>query len=286
MHNIRALYGLLAITVWTLVLLPVQLVCLAFRLRLAERLPQFYHRGNCAILGIKVTVVGERLRQRPTLYAVNHTSWIDIIALSSVVPGSFVAKQEVAGWPIVGVLAKLQRSVFVERDRRRVADHRDDMRQRHQAGDLLILFPEGTSNDGNRVLPFKSSFFAVAEKPIGGKMLAVQPVSLTYTQLNNMPMGRHLRPFFAWYGDMELAPHLWRMLGIGPITVVIEFHSPVSIEDFGSRKSLAAHCHAEVTAGVSRALAGRFRPGSATESAAAEKTGNLDSWGPNASVRG
>jgi 1-acyl-sn-glycerol-3-phosphate acyltransferase len=203
-----------------------------------------------------------------------------------VVPGSFVAKQEVAGWPIVGVLAKLQRSVFVERDRRRVATHRDDMRERHQAGDLLILFPEGTSNDGNRVLPFKSSFFAVAEKPIGGRTLAVQPVSLTYTRLNNLPMGRHLRPLFAWYGDMELAPHLWRMLGVGPITIVIEFHSPVSIEDFASRKTLAAHCHAEVTAGVSRALAGRFQPVPATGPAAAAKTGNLDSWGPNASVSG
>jgi 1-acyl-sn-glycerol-3-phosphate acyltransferase len=284
MHNLRAGYNLLAITVWTLALLPFQLLGLAFGLRLASQLPQFYHRGNCAILGIKLERVGERLRQRPVLYAANHTSWIDIIVLSAVIPGSFVAKREVAGWPIAGTLAKLQRSVFVDRDRRRVAAHRDDMLGRHLAGDLLILFPEGTSNDGNRVLPFKSSFFAVAEKPINGQTLTVQPVSVAYTRLNYMPMGRHLRPYFAWYGDMELLPHLWRMLGIGPITVVVEFHRPVSIEDFASRKTLAAHCHAEVTAGVSRALAGRPTPQHPAPAGPAAEAGNLDTWGPNVSV--
>lgn len=286
MHHLRAAINLLVITAWTLVLMPVQLAALATRSRLAATLPQLYHRGNCAILGLGIEVHGERVRTRPALYAANHTSWLDIVVLSALIPGSFVAKHEVAGWPVVGLLAKLQRSVFVERRRQRAGKHRDEMRKRHEAGDLLILFPEGTSNDGNRVLPFKSSFFAVAERPVAGAPLVVQPVSLAYTRLNYMPMGRGLRPLFAWYGDMPLLPHLWRLLGVGPATVAVEFHAPVTVAQFASRKALAAYCREQVVAGVSRALTGRRQPAAEALEAPAQARANLDSWGPNASVSG
>ncbi len=285
MQNARAFFVLLSIGVWTLVLLPVQLVALGFGLRLASRLPQFYHRGNRAILGLELEVIGERVTAPPVLFTANHSSWLDIVVLSALIPGSFVAKHEVAGWPVVGLLAKLQRSVFIERRRQRAAAHRDEMRQRHEAGDLLILFPEATSNDGNRVLPFKSSFFAVAEEPFEGGALAVQPVSVAYTRLNKMPMGRRLRPLFAWYGDMLLMPHLWRLIGVGPVTAVVEFHPAVTIEDFSSRKALAQHCHGQVVAGVSRALSGRSRPIEAKVHKGSLSRGNLDSWGRNASVK-
>ena len=95
----------------------------------------------------------------------------------------------------------------------------------------------------------------------------MQPVSVAYTRLDDMPMGRRLRPVFAWYGDMTLMPHLWRLLGVGRATVIVEFHPAVTIEDFPSRKALAAHCQAQIASGVSRALAGRPR---AQESALAQ----------------
>ena len=259
MQHARALSNLLLITTWTLALLPLQLAALRLVPKLASALPRLYHRGNCLILGLEIEVIGEMVQTRPALFAANHSSWVDIIVLSAVIPGSFVAKHEVAGWPIIGLLAKLQRSIFIERRSRRAGEYRDQMLTRHEAGDLLILFPEATSSDGNRVLPFKSSLFAVAEQPVRGAALTVQPVSVTYTRLDNLPMGRRHRPLVAWYGSMPLLPHLWRLLGAGPATAVVEFHPAVTIAELASRKALAVYCHERIAAGVSSALAGRSR---------------------------
>ena len=148
----------------------------------------------------------------------------------------------------------------MERRVSRTAHHRDNMTERLEAGDNLILFPEGTSNDGNRVLPFKSAFFGIAEKPVRGKPLTVQPVSIAYTRLNGIPMGRPYRPFYAWYGDMELASHLWNVAGLGNATIAIQFHQPVTIEQFGSRKEMAEACQAAIADGVSRAISGKLTP--------------------------
>src|SRR5256714_15267935 len=148
---------------------------------------------------------------RPVLFPANPVSYLDITIFSSLIAGSFVAKREVAGWPLFGWLAKLQRSVFIDRQVRSTADQRDSIAGRLAAGDALILFPEGTSGDGNRVLPFKSALFSVADQPATGPV-TVQPVSIAYTRLNSMPIGRRYRPLFAWYGAMPMAPHLWRGL--------------------------------------------------------------------------
>jgi 1-acyl-sn-glycerol-3-phosphate acyltransferase len=230
------------------------------RAPLSKRLPMIWHRGVCRIFGFRVEQYGTMSRERSTLFVCNHTSYLDIVALGAVIPGCFVAKAEVRTWPGFGFLAKLQRTVFVERRASRTAHHRDEMAARLEAGDSLILFPEGTSNDGNRVLPFKSAFFGIAEKPIRGKPLTVQPVSIAYTRLNGIPMGRPYRPFYAWYGDMDLASHLWTVAGLGSATMAIQFHTPVTIEAFKSRKELAQACHTAVAEGVSRAISGRLSP--------------------------
>jgi lyso-ornithine lipid O-acyltransferase len=252
----RAAPRLLLYGLWTLALLPVQAAALLMSMGLAERLPLLYHRGVCRILGLTVERRGVMSATRPTLFVCNHTSYIDIEALGAVVPGCFVAKSEVAGWPGFGLLAKLQRTIFVERRAQRTAGQRDVMAERLAAGDNLMLFAEGTSNDGNRVLPFKSALFSVTEQPINGAPVTVQPVSIAYTRLGGMPLMRHMRPLFAWYGDMELAGHLWTLMGTGDITVAIEFHAPVTIDQFGSRKALAGHCHQVIAHGVSAAIHG------------------------------
>ena len=177
--------------------------------------------------------------------------------LGSLIVGSFVAKAEVGDWFFFGWLAKLQRTVFVERRALKAAAQRDQMSRRLEAGDSLILFPEGTSDDGNRVLPFKSALLSVAERRPNDVPLTVQPVSVAYTRLDGLPLGRSLRPLFAWYGDMELAPHLWQLAGLGRLTIVVHFHPPVNIEEFASRKQLSDHCHAKVAEGVALALSGR-----------------------------
>lgn len=245
---------------WTVSLLPVQLVGLACRRRWTSTLPVFYHRCCCRILGLRVRAVGSPTARRPVLFAANHVSYTDITVLGSVIPGSFIAKTEVADWPFFGWLAKLQRSVFVDRQARNTPAQRDAISERLAAGDALILFPEGTSGDGNRVLPFKSALFAAVHRTKGSSPVIVQPVSLAYTRLDGMPIGRFYRPLFAWYGAAELAPHMWTMAGLGTVEVVIEFHPPTFLADCGSRKALAAYCHARVSGGVAAALFGRPQP--------------------------
>lgn len=255
-----ALLRLVAYVGWALVILPVQVVAFATWRRLSFSLPMLYHRGACQALGLRIERKGVPVRSRPVLFVGNHSSYLDIHVLGALLNGSFVAKQEVAAWPLFGLCAKLQRSVFVDRKRGTSAEQRDSIAARLARGDSLILFPEGTSNDGNRVLPFKSALLGVAEQRVGGRPLTVQPVSLAYARHSNMPMGRTLRACYAWYGDMGLADHLWRVLGLGPATVVVRFHAPVTIDEFGGRKALARHCQRVVTQGVIEALYGSPPP--------------------------
>src|SRR5262249_5583248 len=191
----------------TLPLIPVQLALLKLRSRAAERLPMLYHRAVCWLFGLEIVVRGKPYTARPTLFIGNHTSYIDIEVVSSLIPVAFVSKAEVANWPLFGTLARLQRTVFVDRRKQSTSEQRDEIANRLAAGDNLILFPEGTSDDGNRTLPFYSALLSVAEKRLpDGRAVPVQPVSIGYSQLNGFPIGRSLRPLLAWYGDMELAP--------------------------------------------------------------------------------
>jgi len=166
-------------------------------------------------------------------------------------------------WPFFSTMARLAETVFVERERRsKVGETRDELRERLRAGDAIMLFPEGTSSDGNRVLPFKSALMGAAEIEIGADAggyachVPVQPVSVTHVAVHGIPMGRENRPLFAWYGDMDLAPHLWEALTTGPVDIVIEFHAPLTVDSAGGRKALAAKTEAIVRRGVIRALAG------------------------------
>ena len=258
MHTARAISNLITLLIWTALLLPVQVVAVASKLRAAESLPMLYHRGVAWIIGMRIEIQGDASPDRPTLFVVNHASWLDITVIDALLKGSFVAKHEVASWPLFGLLAKLQQTVFVERERQRTLQQRDTMVERLRSGQNLVLFPEGTSGDGNHVLPFKSGLFSAAEEKIGERCVTVQPVTIAYVGLNGMPMGRKHRPTFAWYGDMALLPHLWGVLCAGPSTVAVEFHEPVTIASFDSRKALAAHCHDAVAAGLSQALSGRI----------------------------
>lgn len=245
----------------TLLLIPVQAVLVAVKSPLAARFPRLYHRMCCRILGFRIEVKGALSDRHPTLFVVNHVSYVDITILGALIKGSFVAKSEVAEWPLFGVLAKLQRTVFIERRVRSTAAQRGELTRRLAAGDDLILFPEGTSSDGSRVLPFKSALFSAVEGKTGGDPVVVQPVSLAYVRLNGMPMGRLYRPFFAWYGDMDMASHLWELLGLGVAGVSVEFHAPAMASAFPSRKALSAYCRSVIVDGVAAALSGRERDG-------------------------
>lgn len=242
----------------TLILIPVQIAILLALPRLWWWLPFAYHKLCCRIMGLKVRVVGTPARTRPALFVSNHVSYLDIPVLGSVVPVAFVAKTEVAQWPGYGLLAKLQRTVFVDRRRNTTLEQRDSIRSRLASGDALVLFPEGTSNDGNRILPFRSALLSVAEAAPADRPLAIQPVSIAYTSVNGVPLGWGLRPLVAWYGGMELGGHLWRFTRLGRVEVVVQFHDEARVGDFPSRKELTRYCSDAIATGVDQALGGRL----------------------------
>jgi 1-acyl-sn-glycerol-3-phosphate acyltransferase len=266
MDRIRAAAILAILAPITLFLIPAQWIAMKLRLPLRKRIPVFYHRLIARVAGIRVTVAGTPT-EGGVLLTPNHSGWLDIITLSSIRPVSFIAKHEIASWPLFGTLARLQEAIFVRRgEKSRVAGDRDIMRERLLAGDALVVFPEGTSTDGNRVRKFKSALFGAAELPLGEDEQhhvthpRVQPVSIAYTRLYGIPMGHENRPFFAWYGDMDLAPHIWQAFKRGPIDVIVEFHPPLTVDQCGDRKALAAAAEEAVRRGLSRGLHGAYVP--------------------------
>ncbi len=237
--------------------LPVHYTYKIFRPRDSFRLPQIFHRLLLRILGFRVRAHGAISTTKPTLFVANHASYLDIPVLGSLVPGAFVAKSEVAGWPVFGFLAKLQRTVFIERRPSQAGEQRDGLRERLAKDEDLILFPEGTSTNGLSVLPFKSGLFAVAKDGAGGGAITVQPISVVCTGLYGLPLTRDWRPYYAWYGDMTMPKHLWNVFKLGRFTVDVVFHPPLHPQDFADRKRLAAACHDAVARGIELCLAGR-----------------------------
>jgi 1-acyl-sn-glycerol-3-phosphate acyltransferase len=261
MASLRAASILIIFVTVTLLLIPVQWLAVKLHMNWRRSLPNVYHRFVCKLLGARITVLGTPAKGGVLLMA-NHAGWLDIPILSAVAPVSFVAKHEINLWPFFGTLARLQRTVFIRRERSKALEDRDNIRRRLLAGDALVIFPEGTSSDGNRVLRFKSALLSAADLAVGEgeggqvRHVRIQPVSVAYVSLHGLPMGRENRPLFAWYGDMDLVTHLWGVFEAGPIDVVVELHEPLTIDQAGGRKELAAAAEIAVRGGLVRALSG------------------------------
>lgn len=194
----RILFVVLIVFLFTVPLLPVQYLSVRFERFFHKSLPRFWHRVIAKLLGLRVHVTGSLVDDRPLLIVANHSSWADIIVLSTVAEVSFIAKSEVRNWPLFGMFAVLQRSVFVERERKhRSGQQANTIAERLAKGDAMVLFAEGTTSDGNRVLPFKSSLFGAAQlalRDTDTHRVLVQPVSIAYTKVHGLPLGRYMRP--------------------------------------------------------------------------------------------
>lgn len=202
-------------------------------------------RAAFVLLGIRRQTQGLPIAEAGAAVA-NHASWLDIFALNAAQPVYFVAKAEVASWPGIGWLARATGTLFIERERRRAAAQRDQLRDRLGHGHHLVFFPEGTSTDGQRVLPFKPTLFAAFEDPAFAA-LKIQPVTIRY----HAPPGTDRR-FYCWWGDMGFGPHLLAVLAAprqGSVTV--QYHPPTVIGDHAGRKAMAVAAEAEVRHGFS-----------------------------------
>jgi 1-acyl-sn-glycerol-3-phosphate acyltransferase len=253
-----------------LLLVPLQYIFLKTGLGARTTTPILFHRIVSRLLGFRINVHGEMAKGRPLLLAANHTSWTDIVILGSLREMVFIAKAQVASWPLFGMLAKLQRTVFIEREKRGKTHHQaSEIAIRLAAGDAMVLFAEGTTSDGNRVLPFKTSLFGAAQVAIREtdvETVTVQPVAIAYTRVHGIPMGRVHRPIVAWPGDVPLGPSLIGLLKDGAVDVDVWFGEPMVIDGKSDRKALARTMEKRVRAMVRTSLMGRDLVSPHTES--------------------
>jgi lyso-ornithine lipid O-acyltransferase len=241
---------------------PLQWLSWRFGWRLQRFMPILFHRGVARVIDLRVKVIGEPSKKRPMLILSNHVSWLDITALGTLMPLSFVAKSEIIDWPLFGLMAKLQRSIFIDRNRRSsTKDSSDVIAARLEEGDPIVLFAESTTSDGNRILPFRSALVGAARAAVVSDSptteVFIQPVSLSYAGADGLPTGRMGRVRIGWYGDMEMVPHLTSILRGGALDVTISFGEVMVDDGAAHRKILTRNAEESVRLMLAEGLTGR-----------------------------
>lgn len=255
---VRLVLALSCVLLATLLLVPVQLLAMRTGWYSENFARGLWHKINVRALGFRIHVVGEMTPLRPLLIASNHISWTDIEVMASLFDMTFIAKSDIDTWPLIGKLFRLQRPIYVERNhKRKTGEQASQIARRMDADQPIVLFPEGTTGDGNMMLPFKSSLFGAAAKSIesGARdTVHIQPVAIAYTRIHGVPMGRLHRPLAAWIGDSDLLPHLTGLLRGGGVDVELHFGEPVAFSAGTSRKAAAKQVESQVRAMLREAL--------------------------------
>ncbi len=203
-----------------------------------------YYKLSCFFWGIRVKQIGQLTQSRPLLLVSNHSSYIDIPTIGSVARVHFTPKSEIASWPIIGSLCRFSECVFINRNPRKTSENMAALEKARSHGGVISLFPEGTTNDGVNLLPFRSSYFSLAEQG-----LSVQPVTIRYTKRNGEPLSKEIMRQTAWIGDDEFAPHLLQFLRQPSILATVIFHDVISFEGH-NRKTLAQACETKVASAL------------------------------------
>ncbi len=237
--------------VWTVLLVPPYLLIFILGRRVRRPMVMLWHRGVCALIGMKVKRYGTIAQSQNLLLAGNHISYLDIPVLASLLDITFVAKADVATWPLFGFLAKIAQTAFIERKPSKARQQKGELKQRLLSGERLMIFPEGTSSSGTSVLPYKSALFEMVMENDLRENCYIQPVTIAFCRRRN---GQTLedteRDYFAWYGEMTLLPHLWEAFCLPGVEVDVIFHAPALAHDFPSRKELAVWAHKRTAAGL------------------------------------
>ena len=231
---VRGLLMILALLIGLAALFAMRLTERGMARPRSNRVTQITCRVILWLMGLRVRRVGAPLSEGGAVIA-NHSSWLDILVLNAGQRITFVSKAEVAGWPGIGTLARATGTLFIARDRQAAAQHVAALQERIEAGQQLLFFPEGTSTDGRRVLPFKSTLFAAFLTSEMRETIQLQPTTLHYAA----PEGADVR-FYGWWGDMDLGPHLLQILSTwrqGDVTVT--YGATITPEAAATRKTLA-----------------------------------------------
>ena len=231
-----------AFLLWLIVMPMLFFICKLLGLAIHKEIPHYFHRGVRFILGIKVSFTGEQSQQEPTIYISNHISYLDVFVLGSV-RAYFMAKSEVASWPVLGQLARFQNTLFIERIPGKARHQLEVMQSHLKKNNNLILFPEGTSTDGTYVEPFKSSLFEAANLDDNDITVAIQPVTIAYTHQAGKQMDQMVRDNYAWYAKMPFTAHFFNLFALKKVGVNIHFHPVCYLDQFVTRKQCAEHCH-------------------------------------------
>ena len=249
MTTIRAAFAFLLLLASLPPLMVAQAVALRLGLPLSRRLPVLFHRFLLALGGVRVHASGEPSARRPLLLVANHVSWLDIVTLTALQPVRFVSKAEVRSWPLIGWLARLQRSVFIDRgDRTTVAGKASEVVQALRAGDLVVVFPEGTTSDGRRVLFFKSGLMGAVREAMGEEALFVQPLAIAHTHAHGLPMGWAKRPLAAYPGRVRLMDSLRAVVSLAALDIHVDWGEVQPYPRGTPRKPFAAALEGRVRA--------------------------------------
>ncbi len=249
MTKIKACFKIALFLLWCLLCAPTQFIYLLFvKGPSAYTLPYIWQRGVCRIFGIKVVISGAPISTAQTVFCSNHISYLDIPVIGSALKASFVAKGEVESWPVFGFLSKLQQTIFISRKRSDAHRAGEQIEQNLQQGKNIIIFPEGTSSDGSNVLAMKAALFS----PVAGlENTVIQPFSVCIRNVDKQSVAdasapQELRDLYAWYGDMDLAPHLWAFAQHKGAVIELVFHAPIAADGGADRKALAAQCEEKI----------------------------------------
>ena len=231
-------------------LAPIQYILVKIKLRSRMYIPIIFHKILLKILGIEVKLIGQKASIRPLILAGNHTSYIDIIILGSIMPICFIAKQEIKSWFLFGFLAKLQNTIFIKRKNLRTLENIKNINKDLGSESAIVLFPEGTTNSGKKVLNFKSSLFNLFES---NNTLRLQNFSLCYTHVNDMPIDNRIRPKISWYGDMNIIAHLSNFLKLSSVNATVVLHPVMSLKGL-DRKTISLSSIKQVKEGIALAI--------------------------------
>ena len=267
MKTINLIFKLLIILVLIFLVLPFQIVSNIFNLKFRYLVPYLFFKLVNFFLGIKIELDQQskvhlsNKSEVGSLYVSNHVSWIDIVAIGSLIKSRFIAKKEVKAMGIFGFLAALNNTFFIDNSKAtKSLDYSNNISKKLLNGENLILFPEGTTSDGSAIRKFKSSFFESANSKYlcpssrEEKFINVYPITLCYLKKNGLPMGINVRRGVAWIGEYPMLRLMYDFLISGNVSIYINISNAVTFKDFGDRKKLSSHCENTILANLTNTI--------------------------------